>query len=194
MKFVFVILLLLSPVCGADVDMTGSKTYDFEVRVAPIILLVKWVNVETAYRIGDYFDVGINGVFYGEKVDFDTGSMFFPVYEGYSAGINFNYYVYELRRLHTWYFSGKVIHNDFKHVGHQSPVYDSKGISLIAVAGYRTPIIVLGEQFSFLMGVGVQQVFYDRVESDRVGTTVTFVRDDYNRTLPYAEFKMAYQF
>lgn len=41
----------------------------FEVRIAPLALLVRWYGVEVAYRINDHWDVGMNGIVFGETAD-----------------------------------------------------------------------------------------------------------------------------
>jgi len=193
-KFIGSIGLLLILLLGVRSEAKVEDLYDFEIRVAPIVLLVKWVSVEGAFRINEHLDIGVNGLFFGENVDYDRGSIFFPVYEGYSVGLNANYYFSGLQNLHSWYFSGKLNHNDYKHVGHNTPVREDEGASLIAILGFRTPIVVLSTQLSILMGLGIQQTFFDRIERDRIGSAITETRGDYNRVIPYAEFKLAYQF
>lgn len=190
----------ISATAIAEIETEGNQkpsASDLDIRLAPIALLVKWYGLEVAYRITENLDFGINGVIYGDQItDRSTGSSLgMPVNDGYSVGLNANYYFNRLPgEKSEFYVGAKLIYDDYKDVHHQKlPIYDNKGISFICLVGIKHNTKILSGRFSLLLGAGLQYDFYEDKELPSFYSPNP--QKESSRKLGfYPEFKVAYRF
>ena len=193
--YLFLLLIFFSPFVKSE--STADVISNYEVRISPLGLIVKWYSLELAYHINEKIDFGIHGTFYGINItDKSTGSSLgLPVNDGYSVGINSNYYFDKLANKKSQFYLGfKMSYDDFKDVRHlKMPIYENKGVSVKSLLGIRHPFSFLSCSFVLLTGAGFIYNFYDSKEKPSF-----YVANPAQETSPrlefYPEFKMAFLF
>jgi hypothetical protein len=193
MKLIFLFLILLIPFKSFGEAETADVPNRFDVRTAPLSLLyTSWYNIETAYRLCEKVDVGVNYTRYGRDVD-SGGNMFFPTFEGDSYGVNANYYFLKPTADKTFYAGAKLNYEDFESVGHSSPtVLRYKGLRTTLVGGIRANLFE-AKRFHLLLGGGASAVFF-KTEERTIRTTPVTNSYRTNSVIPYVEFKVGYRF
>lgn len=192
MKNILVCLVFVAA-SFARAEDTKSEIYKFDVRIAPLSMFYTgWYNVETAYRLKDHLDIGLNYTRFGREVE-NGGNMFFPTYEGNSYGLNANYYFLKPSNTKTYYGSLKLNYEDFESIGHASTtVLRYRGPRVTLVGGIRANLFS-SDRFHLLLGGGAMAVFYKTDERTK-GTSLVTNSYQTNSLLPFFEFKIGYSF
>ncbi len=173
----------------------ADSTEKLEIRASPLALLVHWYSLETAYKINQSFDLGVNYTHFSDRVKYSSGNMFFPTFNGDSFGFNVNHYFLKSSMGTSAYVSMKLNRDVFRSVGHASPsIYSYDGMSSTLIGGVRFSLGELIPGLGILLGAGAKFYIYDQKKSQISQGGISTDHGRRQGAFPVVEAKLSYTF
>ena len=193
-----IVALILAPLSFSQAQPARSPTLlkqsplkrDFEIRLAPLPLLVSWTTLDFSWRAHPKLSFGPALILYTAQRA--PGGMLSANMVGYSAGAQM-YYFFRSAYTNSWHVAARGYNDKFDSYGHASSKYrENSGFQGIGTVGYQAK----KGRWAFLFGLGVQSGQRDYEEksiADYAYTDYLYLeKSTENFSMPYFEFKIGF--
>ncbi len=156
----------------------ASVAYEWDVRTAPIPVLVRWYTLDVAYRLSARHSTGPAIILYDNH---SRGGMLGPSYKGQALGWQGTYYFKSIEES-SWYTDFHIYYEKYRSLPHGTAngFRDYDGSKIDIALGYSSRI----QRFNVMTGMGVE------LQSHKVTTDEDSSPANNSDLFPWIEFKL----